>query len=177
MTAVNVNADAETRAGRVRLLFLDIDGTLTDGRMHIGKGGALTRSYHTLDGHGMRRFMAAGGGIAIITAADDDDSIRYRMEDLGVLHLHIAVADKLAKIKEVLAAEGLDAGRAGYVGDDVQDLAAMKYIGAAGGLACAPKTAMAEVLAAAHYVPSRPAGGGAVREVIELIMTQWQNRA
>lgn len=170
-----IDADINTRAGRVRLLFLDIDGTLTDGRMHVGKGGALTRSYHTLDGHGMRRFMTAGGKIAIITAAADDDSIRYRMEDLGVRHVHIAVDDKLAKIKQVLEAEALDAARAGYVGDDVQDLAALEYIAAAGGLACAPKTAMAGVLAAAHYIPARPAGGGAVREVIDLIMTQWQN--
>lgn len=173
----DIDADIKARAGRARLLFLDIDGTLTDGRMHVGRGGALTRSYHTLDGHGMRRFMTAGGKIAIITAADDDDSIRYRMEDLGVLHVHIAVGDKLGKIKEVLAAEGMDADCAAYVGDDVQDLAALEYIAAAGGLACAPKTAMAAVLAAAHYIPQRPAGGGAVREVIELIMTQWQNRA
>ena len=167
------DANVKSRAARVRLLFLDVDGTLTDGRMHIGAGGALTRSYHTLDGHGMRLFMAAGGNIAIITAAADDDSIRHRMADLGVRHVHVAVADKLAKVKEVLAAEELTAAQAGYVGDDVQDLAALQYVG----LACAPKTAMAGVLAAAHYVPSRPAGGGAVREVIDLIMAQWQNRA
>ncbi|MGI9338524.1 MAG: KdsC family phosphatase [Gammaproteobacteria bacterium] len=168
--------DIKTRAARVRWLFLDVDGTLTDGRMHIGKGGALTRSYHTLDGHGMRRFMAAGGGIAIITAAAEDDSIRYRMEDLGVRHVHIAVGDKLAKVKEVLAAEALDVSQTAYVGDDVQDLAALEFVGASG-LACAPKTAMPEVLAAAHYIPARPAGGGAVREVIDLIMAQWQNSA
>ena len=162
--------DIIARAAKVRLLFLDVDGTLTDGRMHISAAGKLTRSYHTLDGHGMRLFMAAGGKLAIITAANDDGTIRHRMEDLGVRHIYVAVADKLAAVKEVLAAEDLQPAQAGYVGDDIQDLQALQYVG----LACAPKTAIAEVLAAAHYIPARPAGGGAVREVCDLIMAQWK---
>ena len=158
------------KAARVRMLFLDIDGTMTDGKLHFGDGGFVARSYNTLDGHGIRLFMQAGGDVAVVTAATDDDSIRCRVRVLGIRHYYAAVADKLSVVKEVLSAENLQPEQAGYVGDDVQDLAALQYVG----LACAPKTAMAEVLAAAHYVPRRPAGGGAVREVCDLIMAQWK---
>ena len=160
----------DLRAARVRLLFLDIDGTMTDGRLFMGRDGEFWRAYHVLDGYGLKVLVKSGYTVAIITAAGSDDSIVYRMRELGINHVFQNVSDKLQVAKEVLDKEGIIADNAAYMGDDIPDLEPMRYMG----LACAPQTAVPEVLAAAHYVPPRPAGAGAVRDVCELILA---NRA
>ena len=161
-------ADARKRAARTEMLFLDVDGTLTDGRLIVGDDGGIHRAYNTQDGLGIKRLIAAGVRVAIITAATGG-GVEVRARMLGISRTHCAVSDKRAVMTAILAEEGLPPERAAFMGDDLNDLEAQR----AAGFVCAPPGAVAEVLQAAHYVSSRPAGTGAVREVCDFIL---QNR-
>lgn len=160
------NADMDTRAlaARVRMLFLDVDGTLTDGRLYFFPQG-VARAFHTLDGYGIRMLIKSGVQVAIVTAAEGDD-IGERARYLGITRVHTGVQDKLSAVKQILYDESCAAEESAYMGDDLPDLPPLQYVG----LAAAPPTAAAEVLAAAHWRATRPAGAGAVRELCELIM-------
>ena len=156
------------RAKKIRLLCLDVDGTLTDGRLYF-VNGVVCRAFNVLDGAGVQRYINGGGIGAIVTAAppaEHLDAIHLRAKHLGIRHIYTDVKDKLAAVEDILAAESLTMEQTAYVGDDLPDLPPMQRVG----LACAPQTAAAEVLAAAHYVPQRQAGHGAVREVCDLLM-------
>lgn len=155
---------AAERAARTRILFLDVDGVLTDGRLHISARG-IARSFHTLDGFGIRALIKSGVPVALVSAAGGED-IQDRARHLGIARVHLHTEDKLAVVREVLHEESLVADAAAYMGDDIPDLAAMRYVG----FAVAPQTAAAEVAAAAHWTPARPAGAGAVRELCDFIL-------
>lgn len=161
----NAAMDAAARAARVRILFLDVDGVLTDGRVYFFSRGEA-RAFHTLDGMGVRRLVKSGVQVALISAANDDGGIARRARQLGIVRVHTGVEDKLAVMQQILADESLPPENAAYMGDDLADLAAMQCAG----FAVAPKTAAAEVLAAAHWIPNLAAGMGAVRELCDKIM-------
>lgn len=163
------HAEAMRRARAVRLLCLDVDGTLTDGTVLLA-GGVVCRQFSVLDGLGVQRFVAGGGVAAIVTAAAEGEGgadIRARAEKMGIRHTYIGVYDKRAVVEQLLQAEGFAAEQAAFVGDDLPDLPAMQAVG----FAAAPPTAVAAVQAVAHYIATLPAGGGAVREVCEFILT------
>ena len=158
-------ADARKRAAQTEMLFLDVDGTLTDGRLIVGDDGGIHRAFNAQDGLGIKRLIASGVRVAIVTAAAGGGvAVRARM--LGIARVHCAVADKRAVMTAILAEEDLPPARAAFMGDDLNDLEAQR----AAGFVCAPPGAVAEVLAGAHYVSSRPAGMGAVREVCDFIL-------
>lgn len=161
-------AAATARAARVRVLCLDVDGTLTDGRLYM-RGGVIERAFGVLDGLGVQLFVRAGGEAAIVTAAAEEEGgagIRVRAAQMGVGRVFIGVTDKLAVVRGIAADAGVGMEEVAFAGDDLPDLAAMRAVG----FAAAPRTAAAEVLAAAHYVAVAPAGGGAVREVCEFVL-------
>lgn len=164
-------ARAAARAAEVRLLCLDVDGTLTDGRLHF-RSGVAGRTFHVLDGLGIQRFIASGGMCAIITAAAEDEGgdIRARAAQCGISSIHLGVRDKRAVVQQLRQAEAFDAAQVGYVGDDLPDLAAIQQAG----FSAAPATAVPEIIAAVDYIAQRPAGMGAVRDVCEFIMAAAQ---
>ena len=152
----------------MRLLCLDVDGTLTDGRLFIS-GGQVVRAFSVLDGLGVQRFIAGGGVAALVTAATEADGgadIRARAEKMGIRHTYLEVRDKLAIVRQLAQAEGVAAEATAFVGDDLPDLPAMQAVG----FAAAPPTAVAAVQEVAHYITTLPAGAGAVREVCDFIL-------
>lgn len=158
-------AESLRRASRVRLLCLDVDGTLTDGKIYPAETGG-GRAFHVRDGQGLRNFIDAGGIVALITAAGTDVMLTRRAQVLDIHHIYEGVADKLAVLKELLQQHNLRAEEAAFVGDDLPDIAAMQHAG----LACAPPDAATEAIAAADYICAHPGGAGAVREVCDLIL-------
>ncbi|MGU9950750.1 MAG: KdsC family phosphatase [Gammaproteobacteria bacterium WSBS_2016_MAG_OTU1] len=152
------------RAAQIRILFLDVDGTLTDGRLYFLPQG-IARAFHTLDGYGIRQLFKNNVQVAIITAADDDNVLK-RAEHLGIKRAFANVGDKLAVVKQILQEDDISPQQAAYMGDDLPDLSSMQYVG----LAAAPPNAVKEVIAAAHWVSSIPAGSGAVRELCDVIL-------
>ncbi len=153
------------RARRVRLMVFDVDGVLTDGRLWYGPEGESLKAFSVLDGQGMK--LLAGSGVALaILSSRRSAAVARRAAELGIARLRQGAEDKRAALAELLAELGLAPGEAGFMGDDLADLAAMRMCG----FACAPATAAELVLRHAHYVARAPAGAGAAREACEFVM-------
>lgn len=154
-----------SRAARIRLLVLDVDGVLTDGALVYGPAGEETKRFHVRDGLAVVAARAAGLGIAVISGRASA-AVTRRMAELGVGEVHQGVADKAAALETVRSRLGLDPVEVAVMGDDLTDLALMKGVG----LALAPSDAVAEVRRAAHWVSRHRGGDGAVREAVELLL-------
>lgn len=153
------------KAKTIRLMGFDVDGVLTDGRLYFTPAGDEMKAFHSRDGLGMVALAKAGVKLAIITGRSSEIVTR-RAENLGIDLLFQGVADKRAVMADLLAAEGLEFAQAGYMGDDIVDLAVMRACGFA---ATVPD---AEPLIKQHadFVAQQAAGLGAAREVCELIL-------
>ena len=154
------------RAKRVKVVFFDVDGVLTDGGLLYSETGETLKRFHTLDGHGLKMLQKAGITPAVITGRDSAP-LRTRLQALGITEVHFGTEDKRPAAEATLAALGLDWSQAAAMGDDWPDLPMMRRAA----LACAPANAHAEALASAHFVTTRTGGYGAVRELCDLLLT------
>ncbi len=161
-----MTADAMERARRVRLMIFDVDGVLTDGRLYLTDSGEEMKSFHTLDGHGLKMLREAGVEIALLTARTSKVVAR-RAAELGIEHVLQGAADKRAGFAALLSRCGLDAGDAGYIGDDLVDLPVLIRCGFAASVPHAPAAVRSRV----HYLTRASGGQGAVRELCEFILT------
>lgn len=162
----------EERARRIKLLLMDCDGVLTDGRIWILEGGEDQKAFHTHDGLGLELLHTAGLKSGIISGRKSA-AVDRRARALGMSFIHLGEHDKLKVFEQTLADAGVNAEEVAYVGDDLADVPVMLR----SGLAVAVADATVETLSKAHYVTSAAGGTGAVREVIELILKaqgRWQ---
>jgi len=164
--------EPKRRLEAIELLVLDVDGVLTDGRLVIHSDGAESKSFHTLDGHGIRMWQRAGLKVALLSGRYSGSTQR-RADELQIPHVLQDCHFKLPALEQLLQELHLKAEHVAYVGDDLPDLAAMRFVG----FAVAVANAVDEVKEHADYVTVRPGGRGAVREVIEHILKnsgRWQ---
>ncbi len=152
----------------VRLLALDVDGTLTPGTMYYGPDGEALKRFHTHDGHGLALVRRAGVHVAIITS-EDSPIVAARAEKLGIDDLHMGVKDKLPVLQEICARAGVPLAAVAYVGDDLGDLAPIQAVAEAGGIPCAVADARPEIGRVARFVCTARGGEGAVRQVCDRI--------
>ena len=157
--------DAQARARRVRLMVMDVDGVLTDGRLYIGAQGEVMKAFDVRDGHGIKLLREAGIEVALLTARRSE-IVLARARELGLTRVLQGQGDKLAGFMQLLADTGLDAADSGHIGDDWPDLPVLRRAGFAASVA----DACAEARAAAHWVSAAPGGRGAVRELAEFIL-------
>ena len=157
--------DIRDRLFKIKLLIVDCDGVLTDGRIVLLSETEETKFFDVKDGHAIRMAGRAGLKTAIISGRASF-AVRARARDLGIAYLYEGAWIKIGPYEEVLAAEGIGDESVCYVGDDVTDIPLMRRAG----LAIAVADAVEEARKHAHYVTERPGGRGAVREVIELIL-------
>jgi 3-deoxy-D-manno-octulosonate 8-phosphate phosphatase (KDO 8-P phosphatase) len=158
-------AEIERRAARVRLLLLDCDGVLTDGRLTLLDNGDEQKTFHTRDGHGLVLFHRAGLRSGIISGRISR-AVERRARELGIAYVRQGSLDKIKDYEQLLVEAGVEEALTAFVGDDVTDIPLMQRAG----LAVAVADASDETRAAAHYVTKLPGGYGAVREVTELIL-------
>jgi 3-deoxy-D-manno-octulosonate 8-phosphate phosphatase (KDO 8-P phosphatase) len=158
-------SDAAARAASIRLMVLDVDGVLTDGRLYFGPQGEAMKAFDVRDGHGIKLLMAGGVEVAILTARHSE-IVATRMRELGVARVLQGQSDKRAALVALLAELGLAAEQCGYMGDDLPDLGALRLAG----FAAAPADAAPEVLAAAHWVAPCDGGRAAVRAAAEFVL-------
>ena len=157
--------DILTRASRVRLLILDIDGVLTDGSLFFDAKGGTLKVFNVQDGHGIK--MAQRGGIEVaLVSGRRSDAAFHRARELNINRFYEGVRDKVAILEELLAALNLTAQQVAAVGDDLVDLPLFHRVG----LGVAVADAVPEAKVAAHWITSLPGGRGAVREVCDLIL-------
>jgi 3-deoxy-D-manno-octulosonate 8-phosphate phosphatase (KDO 8-P phosphatase) len=150
------------RARRVRLLLLDVDGVLTDGRLYYGEQGEVMKAFDVKDGHGI---VLVRDHVALGVISGRPGLARKRLEELRFQHLVFSQRDKLAGYA-TLEHLGFADDEVAYMGDDVNDLGLLRRVG----LSACPADARPEVLSAVHFVASRNGGRGAVRELCDLLL-------
>jgi 3-deoxy-D-manno-octulosonate 8-phosphate phosphatase (KDO 8-P phosphatase) len=148
----------------VRALILDVDGVLTDGGVILDGDGGEVKRFHARDGVGVKLALTAGWRVLFLTARNSPPA-RRRAAELGA-EWAIGVADKARFLEAWLAEAGIDWAETAYVGDDLQDLGALRRAG----FPIAVADAVAEVRAAARLVTDLPGGSGAVREAVETLL-------
>lgn len=153
------------RARAVRMMAFDVDGTLTDGGIHIGPAGESFKRFDVRDGLGLVMLARAGIRVAIVTGRSSE-IVAQRARELSIDLVLQGVADKAEAIRALCARCGLEPAQAGFMGDDWPDLPAMR----AAGFAAAVPGAAPEVLRAAHWVARAPGGAGAARELAEHLL-------
>ena len=149
----------------IRLLVLDVDGVLTDGRLRYGPQGELEKVFHVRDGHGIKALAQAGILIAVISGRKSQ-AVVHRCAELGINEVNLGVSDKDAAFTALIARLGIDARECACVGDDTPDVALMRRVG----LAIAVADAHRDARLAAHRRTRLPGGYGAVREVCDWLL-------
>jgi 3-deoxy-D-manno-octulosonate 8-phosphate phosphatase (KDO 8-P phosphatase) len=155
----------EQRAARVRLVALDVDGVLTDGRLYYGPQGEALKVFDVRDGHGIRMLLGHGVDVAILSARSSE-IVATRARELGIGRVLQGRSDKAAAWRELLQQAGVPVEQAGFIGDDLPDLPVL----AQAGLAATVADARDEVKSVAHWIASEPGGRGAVRAFAEFIL-------
>jgi 3-deoxy-D-manno-octulosonate 8-phosphate phosphatase (KDO 8-P phosphatase) len=163
--SAELREDLIKRAARVRLLALDVDGVLTDGRLYFDQHGNEMKAFSTRDGAGIKALLRFDFQLALITGRESR-MVADRAAQLGIVHVHQGRDDKLNALREVMSQTGVDEQAICYAGDDWLDLPVLKRVG----LAVAPPDAAPLVREHVHWVTSSPGGHGAVREICELIL-------
>ncbi|CAN5184297.1 hypothetical protein BH09SUM1_BH09SUM1_13750 [soil metagenome] len=149
----------------LKLLAFDVDGVMTDGGIVYGDGGVEFKRFNVHDGAGFALARAAGLKLAMITGRQSE-AVQRRAEELKVDEIFQGSGDKLLIIKSLCRKYDISPEGIMFVGDDLVDLSAMKFVG----FAAAPSDAREEARVAAHYVTTSRGGHGAVREIIDLVL-------
>lgn len=153
------------RARPIRLLLLDVDGVLTDGRLLYDADGRESKAFHIHDGFGINQLRASGCLVGFLSGRVSA-AVERRAKELDVTIVYLGVDDKLAVYERILADHRLGDHEVAYVGDDLPDLPVLSRVG----LAVAVASAAPEVRRAAHWITSRAGGEGAVRDVTDLLV-------
>ena len=152
----------------IKMLVMDVDGTLTDGHIYVGAEGEMMKAFHVQDGYAIAHVLPVKGIVPVIITGRSSKIVERRAAELKISHLHQGISDKLTKLREVAAELGACAEEIAYIGDDLNDLDCIRYCG----LTACPADAVPEVLKAVDYVCSRNGGRGAVREFIDKFMSE-----
>ena len=150
----------------IKMLVMDVDGTLTDGHIYIGAEGEMMKAFHVQDGYAIAHVLPEKGIVPVIITGRSSKIVERRAAELKIQHLHQGVSDKLSKLREVAGELGIGADEIAYIGDDLNDLDCIRYCG----LTACPADAVPEILNAVDYVCERNGGRGAVREFIDKFM-------
>jgi 3-deoxy-D-manno-octulosonate 8-phosphate phosphatase (KDO 8-P phosphatase) len=152
------------RLADVRLLILDVDGTLTDGSLYLGKTEEL-KAFHIADGLGIKLLMKAGVEVAIVTGRRSH-AVTRRARELGIRRVYQQQKDKAACVERLIRRLGLEPRHVAALGDDLPDLPVFSRCG----VRLAVADAAPELRAAADWIAPRPGGRGAARDAAELIL-------
>ncbi|MGN1168026.1 MAG: KdsC family phosphatase [Lachnospiraceae bacterium] len=148
---------------KVKLLVMDVDGTLTDGRIYIGVQGEVMKSFDVRDGYAIAQILPKEEIIPVIITGRSSDIVMERARELKITELYQGISDKLSQLKIVAEKYEISPKEIAYIGDDLNDLECIKYCGVTG----CPNDATSEAKAEVSYVCSNDGGRGAVREFIE----------
>ncbi len=155
----------QASAATIRLLILDVDGVLTDGRVYYGARGEQLQCFNIKDGHGLKSLLHAGVGIAVISGRRSA-AVTRRCRELGIRHVVQGSQDKLRDFRALAAKLDVTPAQCAFIGDDVPDVTVLRAVG----LAFAVADAHPSARAAAHHTTRRAGGCGAVREVCDRLL-------
>jgi 3-deoxy-D-manno-octulosonate 8-phosphate phosphatase (KDO 8-P phosphatase) len=160
----------EQRFRNIRLLLLDVDGVMTDGRIIYDNNGVETKAFDVKDGHGLKLLQRAGVKIGIITGRESKVVV-HRARELGIDIVYQGAKDKLVPYREILENLGLSDDQVAYVGDDVVDLPVLRKVGFSATVA----DAVEDIKPYVDYVSTKSGGRGAVRDVCDYLLKRSGN--
>lgn len=144
---------------------MDVDGTLTDGKVYMGNNGEMMKAFNIKDGCGIHDILLPSKIIPIILTGRKSEIVINRCKEIGISQIYQGISNKIERLKSITP----DFSSIAYIGDDINDLQCMKSIKAAGGIIGCPQDAVKQVIDIADYVSSFKGGDGAVRDFIEWI--------
>ena len=154
----------------IKLLVMDVDGTLTDGKIYMGNEGEVFKAFDIKDGCGIHDLLKPNGIEPIIITGRRSKILENRAKEIGINSLFQGVSDKVLKLNEILSERNLELSYVDYIGDDINDLTCMEKIICAGGLTACPYDAVEAVRSVVNYICKCKGGEGAVRDFIEWVL-------
>lgn len=154
----------------IKYLVMDVDGTLTDGKIYIGNDGELMKAFNIKDGSGIHDIAVPAGIIPVVITGRISTILKERCKELGIDNLYQGVKDKGELLKRI----AVNLGEVAYIGDDINDLPCMRIVKEAGGIIGCPADSVNGVITIADFVSSMNGGNGAVREFIEWLVEKNQ---
>ncbi len=162
--------DIKNKAKKIVCFVFDVDGTLTDGTIYIGKDGEMQKAFNVKDGFAIFAARKLGYKMAIITGRQSE-IVSRRAQELGIENVYQAVKDKLVALNDLCTKLDIKLEQIAYIGDDINDLRVMKN---AGFSAC-PSDAVEEIKCNANLITPQKGGSGAARYVIEFVLKEQGN--
>lgn len=166
----SINQSVLDQAAKIKLALFDVDGVLTDGKLHYGPDGEQMKVFHALDGHGLKMLQTAGIEVGVISARKSK-ALQTRLNDLGVRHCHLGVDDKKSVLNTLLEALELTGEQCCFTGDDVIDLPVMQQCG----LKLSVQNGHFIVRDIADWVAPLEGGHGAVRAICDILLYSQNN--
>lgn len=166
MTAIAPNPELLQRLRQIRLLSLDVDGVLTDGRLYFTNDGEELKAFSSQDGHALKMLQGAGIPVAVITGRRST-LVTRRCRELGISEVYQGARDKRLAFSRLLTRSGLPAEAIAHVGDDIPDLPVLRQAGLA--ITVANRNPALDKFV--HHTTMASGGNGAVREICELILS------
>lgn len=155
----------KSRAKKIKMLLLDVDGVMTDGRIILDNHGNELKAFHVRDGHGIKLAQRAGIIVGIITGRKAE-VVNIRAQELGIAEVHQGAKDKILAYNAILKKYGIKDNEAAFIGDDVVDIDIFKRVG----LAVSVSDADPAVKSHVHMITKAAGGRGAVRETINFLL-------
>lgn len=165
----NKNVDAKqwgNRVKNIKYLIMDVDGTLTDGKIYMSNESELCKAFNVKDGYGIHDIAILSGIIPVVITGRKSDIVLKRCRELGITEVYQGVSNKVEKLYSVTS----NLSSVAYIGDDNNDLFCMNLVKEAGGIVGCPNDAAKKVVEIADFVAERNGGDGAVREFIEWLV-------
>lgn len=150
----------------IKFLVMDVDGTLTDGKIYMDVEGEIIKAFNIKDGCGIKDILPEYGIKPVVITARESRILLNRCKELGVTEVYQGVRNKLEKLKEIVD----DLSKCAYIGDDILDLQCMRPIKESGGKIGCPADAVKNVVSISDFVSKKNGGDGAVREFIEWLV-------
>lgn len=166
-----IDYSIQTKISEIKLLILDVDGVLTDGKIWLMPDGEETKCFHIQDGLGIKRLQQAGIIVAVITGRKSK-AVNIRMQELGIKHYFSGQENKTIALNILLENLQIELNEVAYMGDDLPDFAVMQKVG----LPIAVANAVPEIKKIAVWLTQKSGGEGAVREVCDRIIAQVENK-
>jgi 3-deoxy-D-manno-octulosonate 8-phosphate phosphatase (KDO 8-P phosphatase) len=165
---MNNHPEIQSRAKKIKLLILDVDGVLTDGTIWLSPDGTEYKSFHCQDGLGIKRLQTLTSIHIAVISGRYSETVNLRLTQLGVKHIYLGYPEKIPTYEKILSKLNLTDEDVCYVGDDLPDLGIMKRII----LPVTVPNAIQTIKKNAKYITKKNGGSGAVREVCELLIQE-----
>lgn len=159
------------RINRIKYLVMDVDGTLTDGKVYIGNSGEIMKAFSIKDGYGILDIAIPAGIAPVVITGRNSKIVENRCKELGIELVFQGIKDKLSILRSITD----DLSIVAYIGDDLNDLPSMQAVKADGGIVGCPKNAEDDIIRNADFVSSFKGGNGAVREFIKWLIDREQS--